>query len=352
MTEINNNLAANIAQKVENFISKNELNKPEHVQNPPPEAELKSSDGKDISVKEAKHGNNTNLSFIEKSGTAVIALGFSIPSSGETKQLLNIGFSLATKLGDRAVCGNKICIEGEPVTSILLNFAVMASRQGMQNGHTHEQRREAFASTLHTFEKMADDNTTIKSYSEPEKNFLWDTAGIKMAENEEGKVDYLYYESPESQPKKLSKQDVVDIYSHILNVVDDDQLFEMASSMGKSLEQQIGDANRKTAGEQTEETKKKTTTTSSATKINKDKEEKVKEIIPDLKEDTRVIKSNTSETDYINQVDDRKKEEAKYHNRKLNEINQERLHKNTEKAEKLTEESVNKIKEESDLKNK
>jgi hypothetical protein len=345
MTEINGfvNLAQNIETAVNNAVQAKPVDIPVV---PTEETELNPNDGKEISVKETPNHTNPNLSFIEnKPVTAVFAMGFSIHSAGETKQILNIGFSLATKLGNEAVSGNRISIQGEPVTSILMNVAVLTSRMPVHNCN-HESRKEALKVPVQTFEKMMDENSVVESYTEPEKTFF-EAVGIKVEKNEEGKVDYIYSESPTSPPKKLSKQEVIDIYSHIINILNDESLFNSIIEMGKKMDEQIAQSKKAANAEQEESEKKEASQPTIESKIIKyvdDKANPNKAI--DEKEDFRKIKTGNSDDGFINATAEQEKAKAKYHFQKLDEINQERFQINHQKAEKITTETVSKIEKE------
>lgn len=308
-------------------------------------------DATEIKTQESKKNNTTNFSFIENNVvSANFSMGISLHSSGETKQLLSIGFNLTSKLGRDAVnSGGRIHIPGNALTSVLLNVATYAARESLSHAPNDEGRKQVMDIPVLTVQKMIKAETAENDFSQTEKDFLWNVAGIKMQENKEGKLDYFYYETPDSEPKKLSKQEVAGIYSHLINMQSDQDLLKYALDIGNKLNNSfnLSPAAIKAGKENGIEQKAKENKVEQINYQPRDHKntDKSNNLI-DFEEKSGRFKNSKWDTSYINTTVEERKKTTKYHEKQLAQIDQARHQKNSETAEKITSEIINKIKEE------
>ncbi len=326
---------------------------------------LNINDAKDITTQESKSAKSTNISFVE---AVVNPLGS--PDVTKTMDVLTKGIGDAIKFGNAAVSNGRISLPNDFKTSIVLNVAVSVSRARIDHPEMGNDRVKLLQMPVNTFGKMArrmysanpsehkawicKNPTQMQipvGFTNDEKDYLWKNLGIRVNENNDGRATFLYYSSNDSQPIELSLSDIEEILGHLMNIQDNDDLFNLANSIGNKLNDLIQQEKDKSKVNTENKLKKKDKPEGEGGKTKGNDQEKTLEfkIVINEKEYLKKEKSPSSDTNSILKAAERRKEEEIYHEKKLKQIDQSRQQENAEKASKLTDDTVKKIRESAKL---
>lgn len=343
------NLSINLGQT--NGTKKPDNKTPENnIELPGLNISVSTDDENEIKTKESKSPHNTNISFVD-AGTG-ISLGLSFCATKESEQVLDIGMSMFRTLGNRAItANNRITIPDEPVASFLLNALAYTSQIDIKDTKDPEQRKAVMRVPHRVAEKMVDNKTKESDFTQEEKDFLWQKTGIKIQQGDSGKLQYLYYATPESQPVVLTDDQLKKMYSHILNIENDQDLFNHARESGKELNKLI-DEIKNESQEKSEKEKKTEFPSNTSNSVSHENKDSSSGIFTESEEIARKKSPGNNDTNYINATVEEMKKSTKYHFKRLSEIDEGRYEKNRETANKFTETRVEAIKKETEDINK
>jgi hypothetical protein len=357
---INADLSVNGNPQEAGKIRKQPEIKDEHGCNPEKE-KLNTNDANDITTQESKNSKNTNISFVE-----AIVNPLARPDISNTMNILTKGFSDAVKMGNAAVSNGRISIPNDFKASIVLNVAIFTSGTPVANPGNAAEREKVMHFPVQTVAKMIkswegghhgqkselkDKSTLAKSpdFSNQETDFL-KKIGIKVNENKDGQTQFLYYASDDSPPVELSLQDLEEILGHLENIQNDEELFKLLNSIGSKLDNMVKqkDENQNDSKAEIKNNEKPKESAAKGLKTQSDHNPESKAFVIQKEKFT---KNSSPETNAILDAAERRKEEEIYHEKKLKQIDQARQQENHEKANKLTDDNVKKIREDAKLTN-
>lgn len=280
--------------------------------------------------------------LIHRIQKAFFLLGFSLPSLEKTAKLLDFGFASLVSSDN-----SRINVKGNFEASFVLNLSsfIASALENSFNVST-EDKKHALDVPEKTVEKMTNENTKKSDFDSNKIDLFWNKFGIKVTEDSKGKAEYYYYETPESQPVKLSKQDIANIQGHISNIKSNEDLLNKAIKVGSEINQLMNEMNKNSKSENSNETENEDDFFENF-KVNNINHEINHSNKNDPLNETDNSKNNISENNYINEQAEKRKQEEKHHFKVLSEIDNNRKELNSKKFQTWTENLVNKIKDDS-----
>lgn len=327
--------SVNLAKGIENLSVKNlNINTGISIGENSPGIE---DDSKEIGTKTSNKSISVNLNFVDSSSSkSFLSVGFSFPSFERTAELLNLNFSSKTESDNTEY-------------SFVLNLASFVySAINDQSSSNNSENSQILDLPKKTFTKMAHENAKKSDFSEEEIALLWEKFKIKVQEGDDGKLEYLFYKSPDSTPVKLSQQDIVNMLGHIENIKNNDELFNKALEKGNDLNL-LNQNNQEIKQSPINENKDSDDGYLDNIKNNFKKNDENN--INTSSDENGINKSykntdSVSENNYINAQAEKRKAEEKHHFKILSDLDKNRSETNHKKFKTWTDSLVNNIKEE------